>query len=234
MKTIGYAGKEVSNPFGTWIPRRVGVVAVALLWGTGIGDGVADDHFRETISITEYSKKIPYQISKSFDNLRPKSENDGSANFYWCAKSPVDQAAVKINCSHYGKASATTGKPSIRIVYAGYSGGTHAGICARTEFECANRIRRVNGASVIYAGDFRRRAIASLGSDFRVDDTHMIVALQSSPNTRFADVGENKEPVVATLTTISAQRGSLGEPQVYTMMLAGLGLMGFVITRRQP
>ena len=227
MKTIGYAGKEVSNPFGTWILRWVGVVA--LLWGTGIGDGIADDHFRETISITEYSKKIPYQESKSFHNLRPKSENDGSANFYWCAKSPVDQAAAKINCSHYGKASATTGKPSIRIVYAGYSGGTHAGICARTEFECANRI-----ASVIYAGDFRRRAIDSLGSDFRVDDTHMIVALQSSPNTRFADVGENKEPVVATLTTISAQRGSLGEPQVYTMMLAGLGLMGFVITRRLP
>jgi len=137
----------------------------------------------------------------------------------------LDQVAVKVSSSLLG--ASLVGAPGGVANWNLSPGGINASGCSGSGsgFECADSVV-LNGSNAVPGG------ILSWVFDITMGTGALLTGLnQDSVKGRFVDASGNKiGDLVSENVTITT---SVPEPEIYAMLAAGLGLMGFVARRRQ-
>jgi hypothetical protein len=238
MNDIGYVGREVdagSIPSGhrklSAGNRCVSAVAAVLLSVLAcIGTANAAFNFREVAVTAEY-KTFSYPEANLRHDTRPNAVSDW-AGFDLGGKAITNYYVQDINYSLDGGAFPTAGNIWLG---APYGGAMDVGRCERKrlEFECTDRTKRLTRNGVTHSGDHWGSASGAFRSDDTVNGKPFTVALKSYSTSRTSDAGGDNEQVRVAVTTTTTPDISTGQPRAFAMMLAGLGLMGFVVSRRQ-
>ena len=204
-------------------------IAAALL---GFGSPAAADTFQGTIWSLSYSGIALADADPLHETYRIALGVD--TNGYIGTGSFLDQVALKVSSSLVSASlfSAPGGTGAWSLA----SGGLNANGCSGSGggFECANSLSILNSGKGVAINPGNGVGVDySWVFDLTMDNGALITSsLGDSVKARFVDSSGYKvgdlvsEGITLTITPIP-------EPETYAMLLAGLGLMGFVARRRQ-
>lgn len=194
----------------------MGLISTPVVFATPSWQGTVWSLSTSGIDIDTNPETKTYGITLQVDS----SGYTGSGSF-------LDQVAVKVSNSFLS--STLVNAPGGLGNWSLISGGINADGCSGSGagFNCADSVTISGGAAVpggIYSWVF----------DLTMNNSTMLFTGvdESSVKGRFVDVFGNKQgDLVSERTSLNVT--PIPEPETYTMLLAGLGLMGFVARRRK-
>jgi hypothetical protein len=208
MEEYAYVSRRanyVTVANGCW---SVGVAAAFLVFGVAtIESSFAAENSRKAVLKAEDGKSVHF-VGIALHDSRTIIDNKRQM-IYLHGKSTRGTAIERVNYSLSDRGAVTGGEPILSTPHAGSAGE-------------------------MLAGNQGGPAKDPLQSDGNLKSILNYAVPRSSPTIRLADGGQAENRIVAA-SKVDTEPATIltGQPRIYTMILTGLALMGFVVSRRQ-